>query len=122
MGNRASVVFFDSTTVSPTIYLHWHGDSVPDWLEELAELMKGRYGDASYAAARFVGICHKHIQGNLSLGLLSGGYSRLETLNPKDMAASSPGDAGMVVVNSTDFSWRAYGGYLTEYTDEGSHS
>lgn len=122
MGNRASVVFFDGTTVSPTIYLHWHGDSVPDWIAELAELMKGRYGDASYAAARFVGICHKYIPGNLSLGLLSGGYSHQEVLNPRFMAAASPGNAGMVVVDTNDFSWRAFGGYLSNSFIKGSHS
>ncbi len=29
MGNRACIVFFDRNRVSPTVYLHWHGDAVP---------------------------------------------------------------------------------------------
>ena len=33
MGNRACIVFFDRNRVSPTVYLHWHGDAVPGWLE-----------------------------------------------------------------------------------------
>ena len=71
MGNRACIVFFDRNRVSPTVYLHWHGDAVPGWLGQLKELMSGRFCDASYAAARFVGICHANINGNLSLGLSS---------------------------------------------------
>ena len=34
MGNRACVVFFDRTCVSPTAYLHWHGNALPAWLHE----------------------------------------------------------------------------------------
>ena len=39
MGNRACIVFFDRTRVSPTVYLHWHGDAVPSWLDQLKVLM-----------------------------------------------------------------------------------
>ena len=35
---------------------------------QLKHLMNGRFDDADYAAARFVGICHQQIEGNLSLG------------------------------------------------------
>ena len=42
MGNRACIVFFDRNRVSPTVYLHWHGDAVPGWLGQLKELMAGR--------------------------------------------------------------------------------
>ena len=114
MGNRACVVFFDADSVSPTVYLHWHGDAVPAWLGELKQRMEGRHCDASYAAARFVGICHGYIAGNLSLGLLSNLYSNEDIRNPGIMADATPGNAGMVVVNTSDFTWKAYGGYLAQ--------
>ncbi len=114
MGNRASVIFFDRDRISPTVYLHWHGDAVPDWLNQLKDRMNGRESDASYAAARFVGICHAQIEGNLSLGISSNDFSQADIRCPDRMESESPGNAGMVVVNTSDFSWQAYGGYLAE--------
>ena len=114
MGNRACIVFFDRNRVSPTVYLHWHGDAVPGWLSQLKELMSGRFGDASYAAARFAGICHANINGNLSLGLSSNDLSLADVLNKDRMEAESPGNAGIVVVDTSDFTWKAYGGYLAD--------
>jgi hypothetical protein len=67
MGDRASIIFFDDRVISPTVYLHWHGPYIPEWLEILEIVMTDRTGDAMYAAARFVGICHERIEGNLSL-------------------------------------------------------
>lgn len=118
MGNRASIIFFDAQSVSPTVYLHWHGDAVPNWLLELKDRMTGRFSDASYAAARFVGICHEYIDGNLSLGLHSNCFTHADLRNPQVMASASPGNAGMVVVNSRDFTWRAYGGHLSTLNPE----
>ena len=112
MGHRACVIFFDRTRVSPTVYLHWHGDAVPGWLEMLAERMQGRFGDAAYAAARFIGICHANIEGNLSLGVWSNDLSLADVRNKDRMEEASPGNAGVVVVDTSDFSWRAYGGSL----------
>ena len=112
MGNRACVVFFDRTRVSPTVYLHWHGDAVPSWLETLTARMRGRFSDASYAAARFVGICHANIEGNLSLGVSSNSLSLQDVTIPERMAEESPGNAGIVVVDTSDFTWKAYGGTL----------
>ncbi|MCX7392559.1 MAG: hypothetical protein NTW75_00355 [Planctomycetales bacterium] len=114
MGDRACVIFFDQYHVSPTVYLHWHGNCVPGWLTQLAVLMKGRHLDAAYAAARFVGICHSHIDGNLSLGIQSNDFSQDDVRYPDRMESESPGNAGMVVVNTSDFSWQAYGGYLAQ--------
>ena len=114
MGNRACVVFFDRTCVSPTIYLHWHGDAVPTWLDQLKDRMNGRFSDAQYAAARFVGICHAYIDGNLSLGIMSNDLSQADVHSPARMERESPGNAGMLVVDTTDFTWKAYGGYLAE--------
>ena len=114
MGNRASIVFFDQHRVSPTVYLHWHGDSVPDWLEKLKELMKCRRGDAAYAAARFVGICHAEIEGNRSLGIYSNNLTPGQVADRQAMEAESPGNAGIVVVDTKDFRWTAHGGYLAD--------
>jgi hypothetical protein len=112
MGNRACIVFFDRDHVSPTVYLHWHGDAVPSWLDQLKDRMNGRFSDASYAAARFVGICHASIDGNLSLGLSSNDLSKADVRSQDRMESESPGNAGMVVVDTSDFTWKAYGGYL----------
>jgi hypothetical protein len=112
MGDRACVIFFDRNGVSPTVYLHWHGPAVPAWLDQLATQMVGRNLDAQYAAARFVGICHENIEGNLSLGISSNLFSLDNICNSDCMEDASPGNAGMVVVDTSDFSWTAYGGYL----------
>jgi hypothetical protein len=114
MGNRACVIFHDSTRISPTVYLHWHGDSVPAWLEQLKHLMKGRFDDPEYAAARFVGICHQQIKGNMSLGVYSNRLTPAELNDERCIEAQSPGNAGIVVVDTRDFTWKAYGGYLAE--------
>jgi hypothetical protein len=114
MGNRACVVFHDAEGVSPTVYLHWHGDFVPAWLERLKHRMTGRLGDAEYAAARFVGICHQHIEGNLSLGVWSNTLTHADLHDEARMKDESHGDAGIVVVNTSDFTWKAYGGYLAD--------
>jgi len=114
MGNRACVVFFDRNCVSPTVYLHWHGDAIPAWLDQLKDRMKGRFSDASYATARFVGICHANIDGNLSLGISSNDFSLANIRNKDRMESESPGNAGIVVVDTSDFTWKAYGGYLAD--------
>jgi hypothetical protein len=115
MGNRALVLFFDQYRISPTVYLHWHGGEVPDILRDLAEYMKGRYGDAEYAAARFTGLCHQRISGNLSLGIVANSLRHAELHDAATLTALSHGDAGVVVVDTRDFTWKAYGGYLADY-------
>jgi len=114
MGDRALVVFYDKYRISPTIYLHWHGGNVPELLRELAEYMKGRYGDAEYAAARFTGLCHQRIPGNLSLGIERNSLRQCDLNDTSALEAISHGNAGLVVVNTADFTWNAYGGYLAE--------
>ena len=115
MGDRACILFFDRTCVSPTIYLHWHGNAVPAWLDQLKDRMDGRFSDAVYAAARFVGICHANIDGNLSLGISSNDLSVADVRSKDRMEDESPGNAGIVAVNTSDFSWKAYGGYLAQH-------
>lgn len=113
MGDRALVIFHDSDRISPAVYLHRHGGRVPEILRDLAGYMQGRYGDAEYAAARFTGICHQRIDGNLSLGIISNTLRHADLDDPAGLAAPSHGDAGVVVVDTGDFTWRAHGGYLT---------
>ncbi len=118
MGNRASIVFFDQHQVSPTVYLHWHGDKVPVYLAQLKRLMQGRFNDAFYAAARFVGICHERIPGNLSLGVTCNDLYLRDLHNLEVLLAESPGNAGLIVVDTSDFTWKAYGGYLHELNNQ----
>jgi hypothetical protein len=117
MGDRALIIFCDSDRVSPCVYLHWDGSNVPVWLEELKRLMQGRFGDAEYAAARFIGICHAKIDGNLSLGVISNRFTLAEMHDQAKLEEQSHGDAGVVVVNTADFTWKAYGGYLAYWSD-----
>jgi hypothetical protein len=112
MGDRATVIFFDDQILSPMVYLHWHGRVVPELLQLLRVRMTGRTGDASYAAARFVGICHERIEGNLSLGIQSNHFTRSVLKHRPTLESVSPGNAGLVIVDTRDFTWRAYGGYL----------
>lgn len=115
MGNRAGIIFYDDRGVSPTVYLHWHGNDVPGWLQLLRLRMARRTGDAMYAAARFVGICHERIEGHLGLGIQSNAFSHADLQHPPTLVAASPGNAGFVVVDTHDFTWRAYGGYLATH-------
>ena len=115
MGDRALVIFHDRYRISPTVYLHWHGSEVPEILRDLAETMKGRFGDAEYAAARFTGLCHRRIPGNLSLGLMGNRLRRDDLQDAAVLEEMSHGDAGVVIVDTGDFTWKAYGGTLAEY-------
>ena len=76
--------------------------------------MEGRFGDAGYAAARFIGICHAKIEGNLSLGVFSNAFSLADVEREATLEGESQGDAGVVVVDTSDFTWGAYGGYLAD--------
>lgn len=69
MGDRAIVRFPATygTGSGVEVYLHWNGSDALDWLKQAAPRM--RKGDASYAAARFIGFCHDQIEGGLSLGV-----------------------------------------------------
>lgn len=116
MGDRALVVFTDANTISPGVYLHWNGREVPSMIANLAKLMKGRYGDAGYACARFTGMAHAMIPGNLSLGMWNISLAEqraILTKNEKRLNRMSPGDAGLIVVDTKDFSYAVYGGYTT---------
>jgi len=96
MGNRALVQFTDGDDFSPVTYLHWNGAYVADYIAELVELMSDRMGDLPYSAARFIGICHSHSPGNLSLGV----WNYDKKLNTED----SHGDEGCFIVNVNNWS------------------
>jgi hypothetical protein len=117
MGDRALIIFTDGTEVSPVIYLHWSGSKVPDLLEQHKPLMASRGADVSYAAARFVGIVHATMpEQNLSLGMWNADRRIRTAVTRSDadiLKELSHGDAGVVVVDVTDYSWKAYGGYLS---------
>jgi hypothetical protein len=123
MGDRALIVVTDGERVSPVIYLHWGGHSVPTLIEQLALLMKPRGADVDYAAARLVGLAHEMIPGPLSLGM----WNATESLQRRvrDQAAGidrsyyldqeSHGDAGFIVVRADqDYDWQSFRGYLTK--------
>lgn len=119
MGDRALVIFTDKdkTEVSPTVYLHWDGSNVPARIEALKTLMGKRTNDVPYAAGRFVGICHVANTGNLSLGIMQTPDNVRQAIISGEVVdvvlkEYSHGDAGVVVVDCSDFSWKSYGGYL----------
>lgn len=106
MGDRVLIQFVngrDAREFSPVAYLHWHGEGAPDLIKACAALMAGRDGDTGYTFARFIGICHETIGGNLSLGA----WNAAGVLQPDD----SHGDAGCYVVNVHTWQVQAFGGY-----------
>src|SRR5947209_3188759 len=117
MGDRALIIFTDGEQVSPVTYLHWSGSDVPALLEEHRALMESRGADVAYAAARFVGIVHATMPNqNLSLGMWNAAKDLTTAVRARDaetLANMSHGDAGFVVVDVRDYSWKAYGGYLS---------
>ena len=127
MGDRAIVIFYDRDRVSPVVYLHCNGEHVPAWLNELREVMRGREDDAGYGCARFIGLCHTKIEGPLSLGTWNLPARLAKSVASPDreperaraLARYSHGDAGVVLVNAADYTWRAYGGYLATPTKTG---
>lgn len=117
MGDRALIIFKDANEISPTVYLHWAGHTVPELIEELSLLMTDRRNDASYAAARFIGIVHQQNPGSHSLGVFDTPENICAAArdgHADTLDAYSHGDAGVVVVETADFSWVAFGGYLAD--------
>lgn len=110
MGDRAVVHFHtDSKTLSPATYLHWGGSEVPALLAEACKIMAGRTGDRDYTMARFVGVCHNAIDGNLSLGVFRGAA----TFEEAKEDSYTHGDSGVWLVNVEREIWNVevVGGY-----------
>lgn len=114
MGDRATVVFAqndrDGRYFSPGVYLHWNGapERVKELLEKAAPVL--RKGDVGYSAARFCGVCHVEIGGdvgsNLGLGLCGApdtkrAYDDFEYWGFKGYG---PGDNGVYIVDVDDLS------------------
>lgn len=116
MGNRAIIIFTDGEEFSPTTYMHWNGGDVAPLLTELLTLMADRGADLSYCSARFVGIIHSHMEGNLSLGMFNTSTDGLLTATGrlpygKWLAELSHGDAGAFLVDFRTMQCHCYGGY-----------
>ena len=122
MGDRALIIFKDGTEISPTVYLHWAGASVPDYIADLAARAHPQGLSPDYAAARLIGIAHEDNPGTLSLGVMQTPpemEAAIQNGKVEDIASFSHGDAGVVIVDVNDFTWQAYGGYLADdYEDE----
>jgi len=129
MGDRALVIFTDNKgkEVSPTVYLHWGGDSVPQLLQKTADFMTGRFNDVQYGCARFIGLAHVEMdQTNLSLGVWNTDkelqYVIKDYMENKDsesmkvLAEASHGDAGLFIVDVSTYSWNCFGGYHSTVT------
>ena len=112
MGDRALVIFKHQDNYSPVTYLHWHGSDVPQLLWNTREWMVGRENDLDYTAARFVGVCHRHIDGNCSLGIwnLPSDFKHTE----KYLEEMSQGNAGVIIVDVSTWEFEQYGGYELE--------
>lgn len=106
MGDRALVMFHNGTDVSPVVYLHWNGSDVGSLLAATRVRMVGREGDVGYTTARFVGLAHERIPGNLSLGIMPGPATLADAYD-----VESHGDAGVFLVDCRTWRRKAWGGY-----------
>ena len=116
MGDRALIILTDSkkTEMSPIIYSHWGGSSVPNYIEQAKQLMDTRLGDVSYGFARLIGIMHNNTSGNISLGgwnLPPKLKKALKSGDNKAILEFSHGDEGIFLVNVDDYSFIQYKGY-----------
>lgn len=107
MGDRVLIQVVNGTATSPVCYGHWFGGEAPQYIRELAELMKGRDGDVEYTFARLVGVCASHTGGNTGLGC----WNQTTKLTPND----SHGDAGCYVIDCVSWNVEAFGGYGTSF-------
>lgn len=69
MGDRAFVIFHSKKQydISPVVYLHNFGGLAMALIEDALPRMRTEH--VSYSCARFVGVCHDALEGNLGLGV-----------------------------------------------------
>src|ERR1035441_6835988 len=124
MGNRVSLFvtcmvdqLFPKVGMAMADVLERLGYRVDFPEEQHKALMGSRGADVPYAAARFIGIVHATMpEQNLSLGMWNADRRIRTAVTCRDadtLKELSYGDAGVVVVDVTDYSWKAYGGYLS---------
>jgi len=128
MGDRALVIFVskDRSEVSPVVYSHWQGESIPQFIEDLKVYMGERKDDVQYATARFIGLLHASVDDSpLGLGVWNTPDNIKEAAKNLELISSintleeySHGDAGVIIVKAFDFSWRAFGGYLKDVAND----
>jgi hypothetical protein len=111
MGNRALIIFTDGEEYSPTTYMHWNGGDVAAALTELFTLMADRGTDISYGTARFLGILHDKMPGNLSLGCFNTPPRPQGKSYEQWLTDMSHGDAGAILVDFKTGQVHCYGGY-----------
>jgi hypothetical protein len=112
MGDRAVVVFKDRDVHEVAVYLHWDGYRVEELIRGAAPRM--RAGDASYAAARFIGHCHEQIEGALSLGVYGLDLKAMEHVASGHAGRLGHGDNGVWLVDVCS-------GELTHFDTEWNH-
>jgi len=95
---------------SPVIYLHNSGYKIAELLKKTKTLMESRGLDLHYTVARFTGICHEDLPGNLSLGCwnLPEGFRKWSN---KQISNFSHGDAGVVIVDVGTWECKQYGAF-----------
>ena len=124
MTDKALFIFTDGVRCSPVIALEEGGTDAPQWLKQLRlrvfsgmenpykragvfcdilakahELFEIRNADDNLCAAACYSLFPAHVAHASAL---------------RDLRPAREGDAGLVVIDCRDGSWKAYGGYLDE--------
>jgi hypothetical protein len=114
MGDRGIVVFKAGEHISPAVYVHWHGENLPELLREAAPTL--RANDPDYAAARFCGHVANKAKGKTGVGIFN--TTTLADVRDREF---SHGDAGVVIVDVGTGEIEAINGYLSEREFEKLH-
>lgn len=104
MGDRVLIQLTSGAECSPVLYCHWSGEDALELIDALKQRMATRPNDLPYSFARLVQIALGDDNGNLSFGV----WNSKKKLTAKD----SYGDAGVVLVDVSDWSIKCMGGYL----------
>lgn len=115
MRDRALIIFKNDNGVSPTIYLHDAGEFATDFIADLAAKTGHRAITPNQAAERFLDVIRRDHPGAVALSVYDT-YPRLREAalhsDAAGLAAYAEGDAGLILVDTSDYSWRAFGGYF----------
>lgn len=115
MRDRALIIFKNDRGVSPTIYLHDAGEFAPDFIADLAAKTGHRAITPDQAAERFLDVIRRDHPGAVALSVYDT-YPRLCDAALRNDAAGltayAEDDAGLILVDTADYSWLAFGGYF----------